>query len=251
MHTAVVALAALLLVATLGRAVPPAHAEWATAGPAYVTRAVDAETLYVELAGGLEAVRYLGVNGLRIEHPFHGTTPYADVAREANRRLVEGKWIRLVFDGPPRDRFGRLVAYVWSGGLFVNAALVHYGFAETTPGSTAGYAEYFRSLQEGAMRDARGLWRREDTRAYHRPRPAEGTAAATEYEERAADASGGRVFSAPAPFIPLPPPTWSQRSAPSIGVPAAPPAAPAPTPGYTTPRTTMPRTTTPRTTTPR
>ena len=43
-----------------------------TVGPAYVTRVVDGDTLYVELGGRLEVVRYLGVNTPRIEHPLYG-----------------------------------------------------------------------------------------------------------------------------------------------------------------------------------
>ena len=201
----------------------PAHAQ-AQAGPAYVTRVVDGDTLYAELGGRLEAVRYLGVNTPRIEHPAYGAERYATIAREANRRLVEGKWVRLVFEGPTRDRHGRLLAYVWSGNTFVNAALVHYGYGETATASTAGYAAYFRTLEEGARRDARGVWSDRDAQTYHRPRPTELAADAGEHEDRA-PTSGGRVFSAPAPFIPSAP--SSSSSGFSGGVPGG-PVAPAP-----------------------
>src|SRR6266508_1511652 len=160
----------------------PAHAQ-AQAGPAYVTRVVDGDTLYAELGGRLEAVRYLGVNTPRIEHPAYGA-----------------------------DRYDRLLAYVWSGNIFVNAALVHYGYGEAATASTAGYAAYFRALEEGARRDARGLWRDRDAQTYHRPRPTELAADAGEYEDRAPSVSGGRVFSAPAPFLPSAPSSSSPSS---------------------------------------
>jgi len=202
----------------------PTHAQ-AQAGPAYVTRVVDGDTLYAELGGRLEAVRYLGVNTPRIEHPTYGAERYAAMAYEANRRLVEGKWVRLVFEGPTRDRHGRLLAYVWSGNTFVNAALVHYGYGETATASTAGYAAYFRTLEEGARRDARGVWSDRDAQTYHRPRPTELAADAGEHEDRAPTVAGGRVFSAPAPFIPSAP--SSSSSGFSGGVPGG-PVAPAP-----------------------
>ena len=200
----------------------PAHAQ---AGPAYVTRVVDGDTLYAEVGGRLEAVRYLGVNTPRIEHPTYGAARYATLAHEANRRLVEGKWVRLVFEGSTRDRHDRLLAYVWSGNTFVNAALVHYGYAEAATASTASYAAYFRTLEEGAQRDGRGVWRDRDAQTYHRPRPTE--LAADAGHEDAPTVSGGRVFSAPAPFIPSAP--SSSSSGFSGGVPSG-PVAPAPRP---------------------
>jgi micrococcal nuclease len=222
------------VVLLLALAILPATARaQAVAGPAYVTRVVEADTVYAEVGGRIEAVRYLGVNAPRIEHPTRGVELYAAAAREANRRLVEGKWIRLEFEGQPRDRFGRLLAYVWVDDLFVNAALAHRGWVEAAATTApTRYGEYLRTLEAAARQDARGLWRDPEAAQYHRPRPAAGTPEATEYEERAADASGGRVFSAPAPFIPLPTPS---AGAPSVGVPAGPPAAPA-SPSYVVPR---------------
>ena len=230
-------LAGVVLVLAVAGAPSPAPAQ-TLAGPAYVTRVVEGDTLYAEVGGRLEAVRYLGVNAPRIAHPTRGTEPYAIVAREANRRLVEGKWIRLVFEPHPRDRYGRLLAYVWVGDLFVNAVLLHAGYVEAAASTaTTRYGDYFRSLETGARQDGRGLWRDPEARTYHRPRPAEGTAEAGDYEERAADASGGRVFSAPAPFVPSPTPG---PGAPSVGVPAG-PRAPA-SPSYIPPRGSTTRT---------
>lgn len=209
-----------------------AHAQVA-AGPAYVTRVLEADVLYAEVGGRLETVRYLGVNAPRIEHPGRGPEIYAAAAREANRRLVEGKWIRLVFEAEPRDRFGRLLAYVWVDDLFVNAALVHRGWVEAAATTTVTpYGEYLRMLEASARQSARGLWRDPEAGVYHRPRPAEGTPEAAEYEERAADASGGRVFSAPAPFAPAPVPP---AGAPSFVAPGKPISAPA-SPSYIVPR---------------
>jgi endonuclease YncB( thermonuclease family) len=209
------------LVAFLGIAVP-ASAQ-ASVGPAYVTRVVDGDTLYAELGGRLEAVRYLGVNTPRIQHPTLGAEVYALAAREANRRMVEGRWIYLVFDGPERDRHGRILAYVWVDGTFVNAMLVHSGWGEAARASAARYAGYFHMLEDGARRDARGLWRDPAAQTYHRPWPTELAADSGEREERedrSADVSGGRVFSAPAPFVPPSTPSGS------LGPPAGPPPAP-------------------------
>ena len=241
MHTVAGRVATLAAFATLFVGVPAARAQ-SQAGPAYVTRVVDGDTLYAELGGQLESVRYLGVNTPRIEHPLHGPRRFAILAREANRRLVEGQWVRLVFDGETRDQHGRLRAYVWVGDLFVNALLLHRGYAEVAASSSARYAEYFGMLQEGAKRDGRGLWRDPEVIAHHRPRATELAADANDSESLGADTSGGRVFSAPAPFIPVS--TSAPSFAPSYGPsggppPPPPPPASAPSSGrssYSTPR---------------
>jgi micrococcal nuclease len=247
MDTVASRFAILAAFATLVIGASGAHAQ-SQAGPAYVTRVVDGDTLFAELGGRLESVRYLGMNTPWIEHPLYSPQRYATLAREANRRLVEGKWVRLVFDGEVRDQHGRLRAYVWVGDLFVNALLLHRGYGEAAVASSARYAGYFRMLQEGAQRDARGLWRDQSVIVYHRPRPTELAADASDYEFRGADSSGGRVFSAPAPFIPVAvsTPTYAPSGYPASGGLSAPPppATVAPSGGtssYSTPRGSMRR----------
>jgi micrococcal nuclease len=221
-----------LLPLLLGPA-PAARAQ-APTGPAYVTRVVDGDTLYAELGGHIEVVRYLGVSTPRIEHPAHGPERYARLAHEANRQLVEGRWIYLVFDGPPRDAHGRLLAYVWVGGQFVNALLVHRGYGEAATASPARHGPYFRSLEEGARRARRGVWRDPDAHEYHRPRASELDADA--HDEQTVVPSGGRVFSAPAPFLPSATTSAAPPAAGPTAVPAAPAPAPRSGPAYVSPR---------------
>ena len=69
--------------------------------------------------------------------------------------------VRLVPDVEPRDRFGRLLAYVYRvrDGAFVNAVLVRGGFARTlTIPPNVRFAERFRALAAQARRAGRGLW---------------------------------------------------------------------------------------------
>ena len=202
------------------------------AGPAYVTRVFDAVTVYVDVAGRIETVRYLGVRAPRIDDPLYGNEPYAMVSREGNRRLVEGKWIRLVFDGAPRDAQGRLRAWVWRDGLFVNGALVRDGWA--VPAVTEPrLVQYFDALEATARTDRRGLWRSPRSLAYFRPRP---IIDAADTEVGGPDSADTRVFSAPAPFAPVLLPPGPRSSAPVSGggtVSAPPP--PSSGMGYTPP----------------
>lgn len=206
----------------LALAATPAVAQ---SGFAYVTRVAEGDLIYAELGGRIETIRYLGINVPVIEHPARGREPYASVVRERNRQLVDGRWIQLAFEREPRDEHGRLKAYVWVGDVFVNAALLHYGYAEAAPpAADMRYAAYFKDLENDARSARRGLWRYDDVIAYYKPGGLEQTGD-LDYLGRPTIGVGGRVFSAPAPFIPAPAPGGPAVSspAPSVGSPATPP----------------------------
>src|SRR5262244_3546514 len=99
-----------------------------------VVKLVDGDTVWVRLADRVEKVRYIGVDTPEVYHPTRGEEPGGREAAEVNRRLVDGKAVRLEPDVQLRDRYGRLLAYVWVKGndgreLMVNAELVRLGYA--------------------------------------------------------------------------------------------------------------------------
>lgn len=122
---------------------------------ALVTRVIDGDTVVLDSG---ERVRYIG-----IDSPEKSGSPevvaLGRAATEHNRRLVEGKTVRLEFDVRPRDRHGRLLAYVYVDAIFVNARMVEdgYAFAYTVPPDVQ-YAERFRELERQAREERRGLW---------------------------------------------------------------------------------------------
>ena len=126
-----------------------------------VTRVVDGDTIHVELAGVEETLRYIGVDTPESVKPGTPVQCFAKRAGAYNERLIEGRTVRLVLDAEHRDRYGRLLAYVYRAGdgLFVNAALVRGGYAVplTIPPNVAHAAE-LRRIAATARRDGRGLW---------------------------------------------------------------------------------------------
>ena len=124
---------------------------------AFVTRAVDGDT--VVLTGG-ERVRYIGVDTPELHHPHKPVQAYAREAMEFNRRLVENKQVRLEYDVDRRDKYGRLLAYVYlPEGTFVNAELVCQGYAHTlTIPPNVKFAKLFLQCQKEARENRRGLW---------------------------------------------------------------------------------------------
>jgi micrococcal nuclease len=131
-------------------------------GSGAVERVVDGDTIRVRLNGRSERVRYIGVDTPESVKPGTPVQCFAERASAANRALVAGRRVRLVGDAEQRDRYGRLLAYVYRepDGAFVNAALVRDGYARTLtiPPNVAHRADFSR-LAGAARRAGRGLWR--------------------------------------------------------------------------------------------
>ena len=126
-----------------------------------VVRVVDGDTIHVRVDGRRESVRYIGVDTPESVKPGAPVECFAKRASAFNRRLIGGERVRLVLDAEPRDRYGRLLAYVYRvrDGRFVNATLVRRGYAQplTIPPNVA-HAEELRRLGSAARRAGRGLW---------------------------------------------------------------------------------------------
>src|ERR1700712_5213362 len=128
-----------------------------SAGPAHVGRGVDGDPVVVRLDGHSERVRYIGVDTPESVKPGVRVQCFAKSAAKENRRLLPGRAVRLSYDAPRRDRYGRLLAYVWRGDLLVNAELVRLGYGkplEIAP--NLAHAPQLRELATAARRGRRG-----------------------------------------------------------------------------------------------
>jgi len=114
----------------------------------------DGDTVRVRLGSGrVERVRYIGIDA-----PERGTC-FSARATAFNARLVEGREVRLVGDVEARDRYGRLLAYVYVGETLVNAELLRGGFAAPlVVRPNVRYADRFAQLARDARRAGTGLW---------------------------------------------------------------------------------------------
>jgi micrococcal nuclease len=125
---------------------------------AEVLDVTDGDTIRVLLGGEEESVRYIGIDTPEVD-PSIGVECFGSQASAANRRLVGGETVALAFDAERRDRYGRLLAYVYVGDTFVNAELVRDGFARTlTISPNTDFATLFDRLVQRAGATGRGLW---------------------------------------------------------------------------------------------
>ena len=129
-----------------------------------VTRVVDGDTLVVSTVG---KVRLIGIDTPETVHPSKPVEWMGREASDATKRFALGKSVRLETDVQKRDRYGRLLAYVWlPDGSMLNEVLVKEGYANvSTYPPNVKYESRFLSAQRSARTHAKGLW------APHRTRP--------------------------------------------------------------------------------
>jgi micrococcal nuclease len=94
---------------------------------AYVEKVIDGDSILVKMNNILYEVRYIGINTPEFDSPQEAA---AEHATDVNRELVQGKTIWMVKDVRERDKYQRLLRFVFVGDIFVNYELVRLGVAE-------------------------------------------------------------------------------------------------------------------------
>ena len=128
-----------------------------------MVKITDGDTLRIQLnSGPEEPVRLIGIDTPEV----HGRGGLRECfGKEASAELARivpiGTTVRLVIDAEPRDRYGRLLAYVHRvpDDLHVNMEMARRGFAAalTIPPNVA-YADKFVEAAAEAREAGRGLW---------------------------------------------------------------------------------------------
>jgi len=127
-----------------------------------VSRVIDGDT--IELNTG-EKLRYIGIDTPEINF---GKDPecFAIQAKEFNKKLVENKVVKIEKDVSEKDKFGRLLRYVYvenestTSTIFINDYLVRQGYAivSTYPPDIA-HIEDLLTAQQEARENNRGMWK--------------------------------------------------------------------------------------------
>jgi micrococcal nuclease len=139
---------------------------------ATVERAVDGDTIEVSVTGGGDGpgrgsavageiydVRLIGIDSPESVRPGTPVECFGKEAAAAAAALLEGESVRMVKDVEDKDRYGRLLRYVYLGDEMANARLVLNGYASAyTYPPNVRHADLLVSLQREARRSDLGLW---------------------------------------------------------------------------------------------
>jgi micrococcal nuclease len=126
---------------------------------------VDGDTVRVRIPnppaglGIIETIRLIGVDTPETVHPRRAVEFFGREASDFTKRELLGKQVRLAFDWDTRDKYGRLLAYIYTEDQRChNAQLIREGYGHAYARFPFRFMEEFRALEREARREKRGLW---------------------------------------------------------------------------------------------
>lgn len=152
----------LLALLVLGRIVglwPSGPPHFLEPGLYHVAEVIDGDTL--RLTNGAR-IRLIGVDAPELRGPDGTPEPYAEAAAEFVRHLIAAaEWqVRLEFDAVLKDRYGRFLAYVYAGDVFVNEELLRQGLARSRLefNFSGVMKKRFQRAEQTAQETSTGIW---------------------------------------------------------------------------------------------
>ncbi len=141
-----------------------------------VVRVVDGDTIVVKFKNGrYEKVRLIGINTPETVDPRRPVQYFGKEASRYTKKHLLGKTVFLQYDWQLRDKYGRLLAYVFlPDGTFFNAKIIRDGYAFAFTRYPFQYMKLFRKLEREAREAGLGLWNpaspyvKEREKRYHR-----------------------------------------------------------------------------------
>lgn len=129
---------------------------------ATVLRVIDGDTFEAKINDDVERVRLILVDTPETVHPKKKVEPYGVEASNYTKRRLKNKDVRLELDKEARDKYGRLLAYVYVDNREVsfNEELLINGYARIAvyPPNTRYLKEYEES-EKKAKKERIGLWK--------------------------------------------------------------------------------------------
>ncbi len=128
--------------------------------PTKVKRVVDGDTMEVSINGKTETVRLLLVDTPETKHPDKPVQPFGPEASAFAKETLLGKNVKIEIDVSERDKYGRLLVYLWIGDKMFNQMLLEKGLARVAyvyPPNVK-YVDQYREVQKRAQQAGIGIW---------------------------------------------------------------------------------------------
>lgn len=126
-----------------------------------VVSVVDGDTIKVEYEGKTTSVRLIGVNTPETVDPRKDVECFGKEASQFLKDKLEGKTVTMEADSTQsdRDKYSRLLRYIYLDGEDVNLALIENGYGyEYTYNVPYAKQEQYKGAQAAASDNKRGLW---------------------------------------------------------------------------------------------
>ncbi|NPC90838.1 thermonuclease family protein [Bacillus sp. WMMC1349] len=128
---------------------------------AEVVNVVDGDTIDIRMKSGKkERVRFILVDTPETVHPKKGEEPFGCEVSNFTKKTLSGQKVDLRLGVQERDRYGRLLAYVYlKDGTMINELLLQKGLARVAvfPPNTE-FIDQFRDIENKAKKEHKGIW---------------------------------------------------------------------------------------------
>ncbi|TDQ35234.1 thermonuclease family protein [Aureibacillus halotolerans] len=127
---------------------------------ATVTRIVDGDTIEISFDGKEESVRLLLVDTPETVHPNEPVQLFGPEASAFAKDVLAGEVVQLEYDGPIKDKYDRLLGYIWIDGqnynqMLLEEGLARYAYVYDPPYK---YQDDFVAAEEIARDEGIGIW---------------------------------------------------------------------------------------------
>ena len=128
--------------------------------PVKVLDVVDGDTIKVEVDGKSETVRFLLVDTPESVHPNKPVQPFSKEASKYTEDMLSGSNVELELGIGERDKYGRLLAYVYADGKSVQKSLLEKGLARVAYvfEPNIKYVDDYEKIQKQAQQEGIGIW---------------------------------------------------------------------------------------------
>lgn len=125
-----------------------------------VTEVIDGDTIKVNLNSKEETVRLLLVDTPETKHPRLGVQPYGPEASEFTKKELSNQTIDIELGISERDKYGRVLAYVYKDGAMFNQRLLEEGLARVAYvyAPNTKYLDELEDAQRLAQEKKKGIW---------------------------------------------------------------------------------------------
>ena len=129
---------------------------------ATIVKVIDGDTVKIELSNGNEeTVRLLLIDTPETVHPTKAVQPFGPEASQFSKKLMPANSkIEVELGINERDKYGRLLAYLYVDDKMVNKLLLEKGLARVAyiyvPNTK--YLDEFEVIQKKAQKKAIGIW---------------------------------------------------------------------------------------------
>ncbi|MGL4522312.1 MAG: thermonuclease family protein, partial [Bacilli bacterium] len=146
----------------------PSHYVQKPIGPTFtatVVKVTDGDTIKIKFSGKEESVRLLLIDTPESVHPSKPVQPFGiEASNFAKEFFPIGSEVEVDIDVSERDKYGRLLAYIWKDGVLYQDKVLEAGLARVAYvyAPNTSYVDSLRANEAIAKKKRIGIWSIED-----------------------------------------------------------------------------------------